>query len=307
MKLGLVQTRHNAMYNFLSPAFPYSEPDCRRMQREQVTQNLNLLAEAAGQGYDLLITTECINYIRTSCTNVSADAVLYPALDRQTLEPLATAARQAKSWLVAGLGFRQGEQAYNGALVFDRTGSLRAVYNKMHLAGDEGQVFVPGCAPCVVEADFGIFGVCICWDLQFPETARLLTLGGAQLLICPTWGWEADLYGRARAYENGVFVAAAMAVPAWGPIAAPRTPSSVIDPFGNLLACGPADAPCLLSCTLDLAVADQPRQQRLAGRRPELYASLAAVGGPGGTAPPRAEGRFARCNTPTYPEGIPHD
>lgn len=276
MKLGLVQTSHSPMCNFLDPAFPYTEQECRQMQREQVAQNLELLAQAAGQGYDLLVTTECINYIRTSPANTPAEAERYPVLEARVLEPLAAAARRAGSWLVAGLGFCQGGQAHNGALIFDRAGCLRAVYKKMHLAGDEGRVFAPGSAPCVVQADFGAFGVGICWDLQFPETARLLALGGARLLVCPTWGWEADLYGRARAYENGVFAAAAMAVPAWGPIAAPRTPSSVIGPDGSLLACGPADRAALVACTLDLSAADAPRQMRLSGRRPALYAPLAA-------------------------------
>ena len=69
------------MYNFLDPAFPYSEQDCRRMQQEQLEQNLQLLAGAAGQGYDLLVTTECINYIRTTAANTPADAALYPVLE----------------------------------------------------------------------------------------------------------------------------------------------------------------------------------------------------------------------------------
>ena len=66
MKLGLVQTKHNAMYNFLNPDFPFDRGTCLALQAAQVEQNLTLLAEAARQGYDLLVTTECINYIRTS-------------------------------------------------------------------------------------------------------------------------------------------------------------------------------------------------------------------------------------------------
>ena len=72
MKLGLVQTKHNAMYNFLNPDFPFDRGTCLAMQAAQVEQNLTLLAEAARQGYDLLVTTECINYIRTSNRNTPA-------------------------------------------------------------------------------------------------------------------------------------------------------------------------------------------------------------------------------------------
>lgn len=273
MRLGLVQTTHSPMCNFLSTVFPYSPEDCRCMQREQIQQNLQLLETVAGSGYDLLVTTECINYIRTGTGNAFTDAALYPTLE-QAVVPLAQAAAQAHSWLVAGVGFQQQGHTYNGALVFDRQGNLRTIYRKIHLAGDEKLVFTPGSRFGFVQADFGLFGVCICWDMQFPETARLLTLLGARLIVCPTWGWEANLYGRARAYENGIFTAAAMAVPAWGPIESPRTPSSVIGPDGHLLVCGSATKAEIVTCELDLTQAEGPRQTRLADRRPELYSFL---------------------------------
>lgn len=264
------------MYNFLSQEFPFTESQCLSMQRQQFEQNLHLLDAAVGQGYDLLVTTECINYIRTGLHNRAKLARFYPGLDAQEVRALGDAARRAGSWLVAGLGFRENGQACNGALCFDRQGELRGLYRKIHLAGDESSVFVPGQDFCVLDADFGRFGVCICWDMQYPETARILALRGAQLIVCPTWGWEADLYGRARAYENGVFAAAAMAVPAWGPIEAPRTPSSVVTPDGVLAACGPADRPALVCCDLDLSAAVPYRPIRLDSRRPDLYGDLTA-------------------------------
>lgn len=271
MKLGLVQTKHNAMYNFLNPDFPFDRDACLAMQAEQVEQNLTLLAGAEEQGYDLLVTTECINFIRTSNRNTRADAALYPPLHNPQTAALADAARQAEAWLVAGYAYREGDNAYNAALIFDRTGTLRQIYRKTHLAGDESAVFTPGDALCLQDADFGRFGVCVCWDMQFPEVARTLALRGAQLVVCPTWGWEADLYGRARAYENGIFTAAAMAVPGWGDIEAPRTPSSVIAPDGTMVVCGPADRAALVGAESDLAQTAAYHGIRLAARRPELY------------------------------------
>lgn len=272
MKLGLVQSKHGSMYNFLDPRFALTPEQCRRQQAAQVEQNLALLGQAAGQGFDLLVTTECINYIRTSPANRAQDAALYPLLDCPDVAALAAAARAARAWLVAGFGCRDAAGVYNAALIFDREGTLRRVYRKTHLAGDEKNIFTPGDALCVQDADFGRFGVCICWDMQFPEVARTLALRGAQLVVCPTFGWEADLYGRARAYENGIFAAAAMAVPAWGPIEAPRTPSSVIAPDGTMLVCGPADAAALVACCLDLSQTAAYRPARLDARRPALYA-----------------------------------
>lgn len=274
MKLGLVQSVHNAMYDFLNPRFSFSPQECRVLQARQVQQNLDLLARTARQDFDLLVTTECINYIRTSSQNSPADISLYPPLDCAQTEALGKAARAAESWLVAGFGYRQGERARNAALVFDRGGALRAVYHKMHLTEDEGQIFSAGDSFCIQQADFGQFGVCICWDMQFPETARTLALGGAHLVVCPTWGWEADLYGRARAYENGIFAAAAMAVPAWGSIVPPRAPSSVIAPDGSILTCGDAERSMIVACSPELSIAQKTSKLRLSDRKPELYGAL---------------------------------
>lgn len=266
MKLGLIQTKHEPMYNFLSQPLGLTPELCRTQQSRQVEQNLSLLAGAEGQGYDLLVTTECVNYVRVPWDGC------YPALNGKEAAAFSDAARRARSWLVAGLAFRENGANWNGALIFDRSGALRQVYRKTHLAGDEGEIFAPGDCLCVQDADFGRFGVAVCWDMQFPEVARTLAMRGAQLVACPTWGWEADLYGRARAYENGIFAAAAMAVPAWGPIETPRTPSSVVDPDGQLLACGPADTASLATVDLDLSLTKSYRAIRLESRRPELYA-----------------------------------
>ena len=90
------------------------------------------------------VTTECINYIRTSNRNTPADAALYPPLENPQTAALADAARQANAWLVAGYAFREGTDVYTAALIFDRTGTLRQVYRKTHLAGDESAVLHRG-------------------------------------------------------------------------------------------------------------------------------------------------------------------
>ena len=55
-------------------------------------------------------------------------------------------------------------------------------------------------------------GLMICYDREFPESARVLMLGGAELILTPNaCGLDADRLGqfRARAYENMVGVAMA--------------------------------------------------------------------------------------------------
>jgi predicted amidohydrolase len=110
--------------------------------------------------------------------------------------------------------------------------------------------------------------------MQFPELCRILALQGARIILCPTWGWE-SIYAGSRAYENGVYVAGAMAVPFGGAIQCIRTPSSVIDPEGNFIVTGSTDKAEVVCCDIDLHKEWEIHRIRMADRRPELYQTLA--------------------------------
>ena len=87
---------------------------------------------------------------------------------------------------------------HNTAVVFDKDGSVAGQYRKAHIPDDpsfyekfyftqgEGE-FKPICTT------LGKIGVLICWDQWFPESARLMALNGADILIYPTAiGWDLD-------------------------------------------------------------------------------------------------------------------
>ena len=121
---------------------------------------------------------------------------------------------------------KRNGKLYNSTVFWGRDGRIKDVYHKIHLAGDESEIFTPGQTLHTIDTEFGHVGTAVCWDMQFPEMARNLAKMGTDLIVCPTWGWE-WIYGPARAYENGIFVAAAMAVPYWMPIEDLRRPSMV--------------------------------------------------------------------------------
>ena len=78
----------------------------------------------------------------------------------------------------------------NSSFVVDQDG-LRAVYRKVHLWDEENLLFVPGQdPPAVVDTQLGRIGVCICYDLEFPEWVRTVALEGIDLLCAPT-NWPA--------------------------------------------------------------------------------------------------------------------
>jgi predicted amidohydrolase len=109
-----------------------------------------------------------------------------------------------------------------------------------------------------------------CYDLRFPELARVLVDRGAQVLVAPS-AWVAGprkvehwrTLVRARAIENTVYVVAAGQP---GPRYTGH--SLVVDPLGDLLA-EAGDGPEVLRATLDSRVVDEARTTNpsLANRR----------------------------------------
>ncbi len=267
MRLALIQTKQNALYGFAAPERRFAMDEAELLQQEMLRQNLTLMQEAAEKGCDLIVTTEAINFAGQP-QKVAGD---YPALIRRTqsglLAELSRLAREGRCWIAAGMYLEEDGYLYNTIHLFDREGQLRAVYRKTHLAGEEKTYLTPGEHLTVVDTDLGCLGLAICWDMQFPETCQLLSAAGAELIIAPTWGWE-YLYGPARAYENGVFVAATMAVPWCEPIDGIRSPSQVIDHEGRVLAQGGRERAEIVWCDLpNLSACHEARRLRLEDRR----------------------------------------
>jgi 5-aminopentanamidase len=130
---------------------------------------------------------------------------------------------------------------HNSTAYFDRTGSLRLVYRKVHLWVTEKAWAEPGSGFPVV-TDGGVsLGMWICYDSRFPEAARTLARAGASLaLVGSAWfgpAEEWDLAIRSRAMDNGIFVAGASVLGAFA--GAPfHGGSLIVDPHGRVLAHG---------------------------------------------------------------------
>lgn len=127
---------------------------------------------------------------------------------------------------------------YNGAVCLGPDGDLAGEYRKVHLLGEERQVYRNGFRFQTIEADWGRFGITIGADLAFPEAARSLTLDGADLVVvCANWEeqykdlWAAHLISRAA--ENAIFVAGANRV-GEEPTMRFHGDSMVVGPLGEL-------------------------------------------------------------------------
>jgi len=128
---------------------------------------------------------------------------------------LAALAAEHDMTLICGTLEAQGDEIFNAAILVTAAGR-RFVYRKMHLPFLGIDRFAtPGPdAPPVVEVRGLRIGVLICYDLRFPEAARMCALDGADLIALPTnWpvgvDFHPDLFAPARAAENHCYLLAA--------------------------------------------------------------------------------------------------
>ena len=85
---------------------------------------------------------------------------------------------------------KDGNVLYNTVAMLD-SGNFLGIYRKTHIPDDhfyqEKFYFTPGNTGFkVFDTTAGRVGVGICWDQWFPETARSLTVNGAEIILYPT-------------------------------------------------------------------------------------------------------------------------
>ena len=200
------------------------------------------------------------------------------------IQELARAAGELGVYLLVGFIERRDDSGviHNSLVLCGSNGQVIDTYAKSHLFSSERRHFSLGDNLPVYETEFGRLGVLICYDLCFPEVARILSLKGAELLLAPSaWGrldemqWPIHL--RARALDNLVFAAGINRAGSEGDLHFIGQ-SMVVHPLGNVLAHLDADQEEMLVTTIDLdevALARQ-RSDHWFDRRPELYGLIAA-------------------------------
>jgi len=146
-------------------------------------------------------------------------------------------ARKTRQWLVPGSMWEMEDgKLYNTSVVISPDGELVAKYRKMFpwlpyesgtTAGDDFCVFdIP---------DVGRFGLCICYDMWFPEVSRQLAWMGAEVIIQPTLTPTSDrelelVMARANALFNQCYFVSINGIGTWG-----GGRSTIIDPDGRVL------------------------------------------------------------------------
>ena len=236
-----------------------------------------LIREAAAGGAKLILTPEATNFLikdpaarAAALTTHEADAVVVGLRDL---------ARELGVWLLIGSaivrsGHEGDDRAANRSLLIDDAGAVVATYDKLHVfdvdlpTGErwrESAAIRPGDGATVADTPWGKLGLTICYDLRFPQLYRALAKAGAVMISVPAAftvptgeaHWETLL--RARAIETGCWILAPAQAGAhedgrrtWGR-------STVVGPWGEVVAKLDHDEPGVLFATLDFDAVERAR------------------------------------------------
>ncbi len=269
---------------------------CSTDKSENVAKAVDRIAQAAKLGAQVICLQEVFNTQYPCQSEDHVNFELAESLDGPTSRQLEAAAKKHCVVVTCSIFERRTAGLYhNTALTFDVTGERVGIYRKMHIPDDplyyEKFYFTPGdLGFTVAKTQYGVLGVGICWDQWYPETARLMALRGAEILLFPTaigWlaadkatlgevqhdSWETSM--RAHAIANGCFVGAANRVgnegslEFWGA-------SFVANPSGKILhrASHSSEEIVLVQCDLDLIDNVRTHWPFLRDRRIDAYDGL---------------------------------
>jgi len=247
-----------------------------------LTTALQMIEEAASKGARLIAFPEFLMAFSPGSQTAEELTQVAESLDGAFIATVRGAAKANKIAAIAPIyeSSTVTNRVFDSAVWVDGSGIIVSVYRKLHLYDafgfKESDKFHPGddIAP-PVKTDSGCFGMMICYDLRFPEMARMLALAGANVLIAPS-GWvQGDLkiehwqtMINARALENGCFVIAPNQV---GNIYTGH--SMAVDPLGRTLVdLGEKEGMAIVDVDVNLVNDVREKLPLLKNRRADIYA-----------------------------------
>jgi predicted amidohydrolase len=255
---------------------------------KNMTKCIELLTTASKQGARLIIFPEATltGYVYNSLDEALPFAEPVPGV---SVAKMAHSCRELNVYAIFGM-LERGDQGrcYNTS-IFVGPGGFIGKYRKLHLPYLGIDRFVNhGNLPLkVYDTDIGKIGLGICYDLDFPEHARTLTLLGAEVIVTITnWPEGIEFVPEhivpTRAHENHVYQ---IAVNRIGEERGVRFfgRSKVIDYTGASIAEGKPYQEDILYAEINPALAGEKYQviipdkieiDTIRDRRPEFYGAL---------------------------------
>lgn len=233
------------------------------------------LIDACAADTELLVLPE--TYLTGFPTQDNVAQIAEP-LNGPTLARVHQAARARNIAVAVGFAEVHEGRFFNTTVLITPEDGVALHYRKTHLWSGERDVFEAGDRMSTVLWKGVRVGLLICYDIEFPETARALGQLGAQLLIVTNGNF--DPYGpthrtcvMSRALENQAFAVMVNRVGLGDDGLVFAGGSAVVDPFGDLLVeAGRDEATLRLSLDMTLLakarepyIYDQHQRMRLHG------------------------------------------
>lgn len=234
---------------------------CEDGQIESNLKRVDQILDEFGHSHDLILFPETYTMgfpAREICRSLAQP------LNGPVVKYLEQKAREVNTTIVTGLYERDGEQVYNTSILVDPDGLILS-YRKTHLwVGESAKVEAGNKYRSCSWQDTKL-GLLICYDIEFPETARIVASLGAEILLVTDGNMHP--YGpvhrtaiQARAQENQIFVAMANRVGKDKDSNTYIGGSMIADPYGQVLVEASNNKEEVLTATLDLSMVSKSRQ-----------------------------------------------
>ncbi|HSG93944.1 MAG TPA: carbon-nitrogen hydrolase family protein [Afifellaceae bacterium] len=233
-----------------------------------------LVREAAAAGAQYVQTPEMTNIVQRD--RAALQAAIFPTASDPAIAAFAALAGELGIVLhIGSLALDAGGgRIANRAFVFAPDGSQLARYDKIHLfdvdlpGGEswrESAVYTPGAAAVIADLPWCRLGVSICYDLRFPQLYRAYARAGSVMLSAPaaftrqTGEAHWNVLQRARAIENGAFMASAAQAGLHDDERETYGHSIIVSPWGEVLAEADGETPQVVLAEIDPAEAADAR------------------------------------------------
>jgi len=208
-------------------------------KQKNMEKAIDLIYEACQKGAKLIVLPELFN---TGYRVEDVDIEMAENIPGETTDRLEMIAKKEKVNII-GCILEKGEitgTVYDTAFIVGPDGLYKEKYRKIYLWDQENVRFKKGNNYPVVDIGWAKVGLQICYEVGFPEGARILSLKGANIIAYPSAFGLARLYAwdiatRSRALENGVYVIASNRTGTEKNVTIFAGHSRIIDPRGRIL------------------------------------------------------------------------
>ena len=165
---------------------------CGRDVSKNILTADKLVREAAANGAEIILLQELFeNVYFCQKEKLEYYGLSKTVEDNKAINHFKSVAKELGVVLPISFYERKNNARYNSVVVLDADGTNLGTYRKSHIPDGPGyeEKFYFNLGDTgfkVFKTKFGTIGIGICWDQWFPETARAMTLMGAELLFFPT-------------------------------------------------------------------------------------------------------------------------